>query len=112
MAMPKATMDKNDLATTWKNEIGTPRQMSAVQAVAISNSMDQAPHKHLGTRIFALNLRHTVGTLRWRKIVTHRQPVRTREKLSPFAFREQLGCVWVVESRLLQRPLAASDKAL
>jgi len=41
MLVPKAAMDKNDFSLGWKNEVAAARQVSAMQAEAIPQTVCQ-----------------------------------------------------------------------
>jgi len=63
MAVPEAAMDKDNLSSARKHEVGTARKIASMKSVAISKSMQHPPNHQLRLRILAANARHAVATL-------------------------------------------------
>ena len=49
MAVPKAAVDEYDPATAGENEIRTARKTFAVEAVSVTETVDEAANDHLGS---------------------------------------------------------------
>jgi hypothetical protein len=56
--MPKTTVDENDLAAAWKNQVRLARKVFGVQPVSESQAMYEAAHCHFGRSVFAANAPH------------------------------------------------------
>ena len=59
-------MDINDLVELGKHEIGRARKVSPVQAVTITQPVDNSSNDHLGPGIFAAYGGHIPAALLWR----------------------------------------------
>jgi hypothetical protein len=57
MAMPEATMDKQDDAIPWKNQVG-PTGQSSMQPKSQARPMQMAAHDDFGPRVPRANARH------------------------------------------------------
>jgi hypothetical protein len=53
--MPKAAMNKDDLATPPEYQVGATRQTSIMEAVAISKGIYQPTNRHFGLGILTPN---------------------------------------------------------
>lgn len=76
--MPKTAIHKNDLAETWKHNVGRAGKMLAVEAKPISDPVDQAPHDQFGARIFASDLAHDPAALLRAELVRHARSLYSR----------------------------------
>jgi hypothetical protein len=62
-------MHKNHFSAAWKNQVGNAGQISPVEAVTISHTMNKSTDKHFRLGIFAMHTSHGVLTLFHRQIV-------------------------------------------
>src|SRR6266516_8166619 len=60
--MPEAAMHEDNLASRGKDQIRFARQIQAMQAVAISQTMYQAPHRQFRLGVLVANKRHSFAT--------------------------------------------------
>ncbi len=58
MAMPKASMNKDDLAPRGEDEVGRAGEVASVQTEAIAERVGQAADAHFRFRVLAANARH------------------------------------------------------
>jgi hypothetical protein len=63
MAVPKASVHKDDLAAAWKNQVWTTWQVLRIQSITISKSVNHAAHCHLGLGILLANALHDASAL-------------------------------------------------
>ena len=71
MSVPKTATYKNYPAETRKHNVGGAGKMLAVEAETISDPVDQATYKQLGTSIAAPDLAHDPTALLRAKLVRH-----------------------------------------
>lgn len=65
--MPKASVNKNDLAPARENDVRGTGEITAVEAVAIAHAVDQSPHEELGFGVRCPDSTHALAALRRRQ---------------------------------------------
>jgi hypothetical protein len=63
MLMPKAPMDEDDPPSAHKHQIRGSGQISSMEPVSVTESMNEAPNGKLGLAVFAANPRHPLRAL-------------------------------------------------
>lgn len=58
MPVPEAATYLDDLSPAGEDDIGPPRQIARVQAVAIAHSVNEPPYSHLWSCVFSANSGH------------------------------------------------------
>ena len=71
MLVPEASVDKDDLLPTCKDQIWATREIAAVKAVPISLAENDSPHRHLDRRVLAADARHHLTSFVGREYVHH-----------------------------------------
>ena len=61
--MPKAAMNKDDLATSGENKVGFSWQANPVLAVAIAQSMHKPAHRQFDAGVLASDEAHALAAL-------------------------------------------------
>ena len=51
MLAPETSMNEDDLFSTWKNQVGSPREIPTMKTISESHSMNHTTNQHLGFRI-------------------------------------------------------------
>ena len=69
--MPEAAMNEDDLSQPGKDQIGSARQITAVQAEPVSQAMSRPPDRELRLRVRLCDAPHLGATLFWRNPVGH-----------------------------------------
>ena len=77
MLMPEAAMNKNRFVAGRENHIRIARQIAPMQAVTVSETVNQAANRYLGLRVFTSNAPHIFTAALWRDCI-HFKP-RDRE---------------------------------
>lgn len=60
--MPEATVDEDNGAVSWQNNVGPPRQVLYMKAVSKSQGMKKTTNLHLGSSILAPYAGHHPAT--------------------------------------------------
>jgi hypothetical protein len=63
MSVPETTMHEDRYAMLWENEVGAPRQISPVYAIAQAHSEGGPPNKQFSSRGPLANARHQSAPL-------------------------------------------------
>jgi hypothetical protein len=58
MAMPEASVHKNDLVKPWKDQIGFSWKVFSIQAEAVAHAVHETAHGHFRPGIFAFHRLH------------------------------------------------------
>ena len=86
VAVPEASMNKNNRVIFWQDDIGLSWQGAHMQTIAESASMQEAPNKHLWFRILVSNAAHHLTSLGTVNYVYHFEVL----KISYSGFRSDL----------------------
>jgi hypothetical protein len=71
VAMPEASMHKDDRLPFRQNNVGTPRKGPHMEAVPKSHLVEQRAHRQFGARILPLYAGHVPAASRFRQSVSH-----------------------------------------
>ena len=63
MAVPKTSVNENDLVAAWEHQIGVPGQIFVMEFVTVPHSMDETSYQHLRLRVFRANPAHPFASL-------------------------------------------------
>jgi hypothetical protein len=63
MPVEKTSVDKDDLAVTWKNEVGFAWEAGTVQPESVSTGMGDSPYQKFGLCVLASDERHALAAL-------------------------------------------------
>lgn len=69
--VPETPMHKNNLSTPRKDQIRAARQVAIVEAIAVSERVEDGANDHLRRGVFAANSGHAVAPLLCRQDVSH-----------------------------------------
>lgn len=63
MRMPEATMNKDDLAVLWQNDVRPSRQVLAMKSEAVPHGVKHAPDSEFRACVFAFDRLHDAAAL-------------------------------------------------
>jgi hypothetical protein len=69
--MPKATMNEDYLFVPDQHKVRMAGQITAMQSVTITHSMNKGTHSYFGRSVFGPNLRHIERTLLFVMNINH-----------------------------------------
>jgi len=92
MPMPEAPVDENNGAVFGEDNVGTARQVPAVQPVTETQREEPAAYEALRLRVFSADLRHAVASLARCQNVGHSVPSVYHSGRRVWVGRSRSGC--------------------
>jgi hypothetical protein len=74
MAMPKATVNENDGAFRWQDNIWASGQVSSMQPKSVAHGVERPSNDQFGLRVDATYATHESAAFLWRQDVGHPRP--------------------------------------